>query len=231
MKILVISGCSGRQKHKPLNKLQSEDFCSDALLNRRKEELRDYRELAVDMYTGDEHQYVITGLQKARGRYGRALMDLSIVSTGYGLLNESTVIVPYDVDPAKSCVLLKASHRLRQDLENLIAANYDLVFFLLGGKYYNALALHKNPFSTEEVPNTIPLVFLVGQTHISRIPSYLPNYHAVQLDPEEFIEFGGNRKAKGKVFKKLCEVACRDGSHIFEQVKQDPQQLLEIVRR
>jgi hypothetical protein len=182
------------------------------------------------MYTGDEHQYVIAGLQKARGRYGRALMDLSIISTGYGLLRENDVIVPYDVDPDKSCVLLKESDKLRQDLENLVAADYDLVFFLVGGKYYKALKLYENPFSAEKIPNMVSLIFLVGKTHINKIPGYLPNYHAVQLNPDEFMEFGGNRKAKGGVFKSLCEVACLDGPHIFEQVKKDPQRLIEIAR-
>ena len=108
MKILVISGCSSSQKHRDLpNKLRPEDFSSDALLELRKRELSNYKERAVDMYTGDEHQYVVTGLEKARGCYGKAFMDLSIVLTGYGLIDECCAIVPYDVPICKSPVLLQ----------------------------------------------------------------------------------------------------------------------------
>ena len=40
-----------------------------------------------------------------------------------------------------------------------------------------------------------------------------------------------NYNYQGVVFKKLCEVACREGFQVFEQVKQDPQSLIEIVQR
>ena len=228
MKILVVSGCSASQKHDPYNKLLCMDFSSSDRLAQRTEELSQYKELAVDMYTGDEHQYVALGLEKTRASYGKAFMDLSIISTGYGLLNECCVIVPYDVPPCKSPVLLEKekSDKLHNDIENLIRkGNYDLIFFLLGQKYYQSLQLHRHPF---QVLDSTVLVFLIGRSYWRLIPR-LEGYHPVSLN---FDEFGGNRIAKGQVFKKLCKAACRESEKfgVFKKVIDNPQLVPDIAR-
>ena len=228
MKILVISSCSSTQEHPHLsNKLGPHDFNPPDHLARRMKELWKYKASAAKMYKGDEHLYVMKGLGKIRDRYGRAAIDLSIISTGYGLINECTVIVPYDVPLKESHVLLQESDRLHKSVEDL-TADYDLVFFFLGQQYYNALKLYKRPF---QVPDTVTQIFLIvkrttGYKHL--ISHQLRNCCAVELNSAEF---GSTYIAKGRVFKKLCEAARREGLHVFEEVRRNPQQILKIARR
>lgn len=40
-----------------------------------------------------------------------------------------------------------------------------------------------------------------------------------------------NVALNGVVLRRLCEAAYRDGFHVFDQVKRDPQQLLKIIKK
>ena len=64
MKILVITSCTGWKKHKPQNQLKYEDFASPERLCQRTEELKDFKEPAAKMYTGQQHRYLMEGLEK-----------------------------------------------------------------------------------------------------------------------------------------------------------------------
>ena len=201
MKILVISPCSSTQK--------------------------DRRAPAIELYEGREHKKIRAGLRKIRkdSQYGETTVDLYIISTKHGLIKEDRVIDPYDVPNNSSPVLNgEGRSKLHQDVETLIK-DYDLVFFLLGATYVRALQL---PFN---VPNAVTQVFLIftrTKGYRNLIPECLQNYEAVELHAREF---KNGYTAKGLVFNKLCETACSQGFHLFEEVKKDPQRLLEIVRR
>lgn len=226
MRILVISPCSSTQKHNKLpNRLGPVDFTSSDRLALRMEELSNYKEPAAEMYEGKEHEEIMKGLWKIRRCYGRESVDLSIISTGYGLVDECCAIVPYNVPNNESPVLKgEGRDKLHQDVEELIK-DYDLVFFLLGETYVKALQL---PFNVLDAVTQVFLIFTRTRGYRNLIPECLQNCEAVELHAREF---RSGYTAKGLVFNRLCEAACRDGFHIFEEVKQDPQQLLEIVRR
>ena len=230
MKILVISPCSKEQTPDICCKLQLKDFNSCDLLAQGIERLKKHKKPAAKLYVGKEHKQIMKGLEKIRKCYGREAIDLSIISTGYGLVCESECIVPYDVPIKHSPVLLKKEKRdkLHKDIETLIAnGGYNLVFFLLSGDYYEALELCKRAFNKRNVPDTVTLVFLVGESYSHLIPC-LRNYHPVLLN---FDEFGGRYIAKGQVFKKLCKIGCKKGFDVFEKVVDDPQQIPDIVSR
>ena len=201
MKILVISPCSSTQK--------------------------DRRAPAIELYEGREHSKVRTGLREVRrhDQYGETTVDLYIISTKHGLIKEDYVIDPYDVPNNTSPVLNgEGRGKLHQDVEKLIKG-YDLVFFLLGGTYVKALQF---PFN---VPDTVTQVFLIftrTKGYRNLIPECLQNCEAVELHAHEF---RSGYIAKGLVFNRLCEAACHTGFHLFEEIKQNPQRLLEIVRR
>ena len=201
MKILVISPCSNTQK--------------------------DRRAPAIELYEGSEHNKVRVGLKEVRkhNQYGKTTVDLYIISTKHGLIKEDYVIDPYDVPNNTSPVLNgEGRGKLHQDVEKLIKG-YDLVFFLLGGTYVRALQL---PFNVPDTVTQIFLIFTRTKGYRNLIPECLQNCAAVELHAREF---RSGYTAKGLVFSRLCEAACRDGFQVFEQVKQDPQRLLEIVGR
>ena len=131
MKILVIGGCSGKQKYNKLpNKLKLADFRSPDRLAQRMAELSEYKEPASEMYEGTNHSLLMEGLKSIRehDQDGKTVIDLYIISTGYGLISECDIIVPYDVKTEDAvwkqvpdCVSKKASEIINND--------YDLVFF------------------------------------------------------------------------------------------------------
>ena len=228
MKILVITSCTSLKKHKPLNQLKYEDFASPERLRQRTAELKDFKASAADMYTGQQHRYLMAGLKQLRKIYGQAVTDLHIISDGYGLLSEDDVIVPYDVtfQKLKKKAILERSDNLQihEQVETLIEG-YDLVFYLISKQYVQALQL---PF---KIPDASTHVFLAAPSWKYIFLDFLPGIHVVCAGDDLANQFDGatRRNLKGFVFKKLCDVVCRDGFHVFEQIRRDPQLLIEIV--
>ena len=226
MKILIITSCTSKKKHKPANQLQPEDFLSVERRGVRSTELKSFETSAAEMYTGQQRQHLMAGLEKIREVYGSAVVDLHIISAGYGLLAEDDVIVPYNVTFSglnKDDLLARSnSLQLHERVETLIAG-YDLVFFLLGKEYVQALQL---PF---EVPDTVTQIFLLGTGYRKLIPDS-PNVHFVPTGSSLASELGIMGVAlKGFVFKQLCEVVCREGLQVFEKVRQNPQGIPDIA--
>ena len=227
MKILVISSCTGDKKCKPAKQLRQEDFISPERLRQRTEELSDDKAPAAEMYTGQQHRYLMEGLEQIREIYGQAVVDLHIISAGYGLLRECDVIVPYNVTftGLKKRQLLARSDSLQiPERVGTLIANYELVFFLLGKEYVQALQL---PF---QVSDTVTQIFLPGKSYRCLIPDFR-NVHGVLAGAELVNEIEGatNYNLKGLLFKKLCETACREGLQVFKEVRCNPCMIRDIA--
>ena len=201
MKMLVITSCTGRK--------------------------RDYKATAAKMYTGPQHILLMEGLKQVWATYGKPTIDLAIISAKYGLLNECDVITPYNItfQSLKKKEILARSNSLQlHERTKALIVPYDLVFFLLGEKYIQALQL---PF---EVPNTITQIFLLGTGYRKLIPDS-PNTHFVPVGRDLALELGVMGVAlKGFVFKKMCEILCRDGFQVFENVMRNPQLIPDLAR-
>lgn len=227
MRILVITSCTGRKKYKSATQLKYEDFASSDRLDLRTAELKGFKTPAAEMYTGQQHRHLMTGLKEVRKVYGAAVVGLHIISAGYGLLTEDDVIVPYNVTfqglKRKEILARSNSLQIHERVETLIAG-YDLVFFLLGKEYVQALQL---PFA---VPDTVTQIFLLGDTHRRLIPD-LPNIHFVPAGESLRSELNTTQTAlKGFVFKKICERVCHNGLPVFEKIRYDPQRIRDIAR-
>ena len=226
MKILVITSCTSWKKHKPANQLQPEDFLSTERLAAKSTELKSYETAAAEMYTGRQHTLLMTGLEQIRESYGQKVVDLYIISAGYGLLNESDVILPYNVTFAglRKTELVACSNRLQlHERVETLTDNYDLVFFLLGAEYVQALQL---PF---KVPEAVTQIFLLGTGSKNLVPN-LPNTHFIPAGmPLARKLRTTNMALKGFVFKQLCAFVWREGLQVFEEIRQNPQQILDIA--
>ena len=206
MKILVISGCSKDQETEPLP--------------------------AAKLYIGDEHKYVMEGLKKVREhpQYGEATVDLYIISTKYGLVNECDIIDPYNVKN-DNAVWKQSPYYVNKKVLSLIH-NYNLVFFLLK-QDLEALQLAGQSF---EYSGPADLVFLTAPTHSKNyLPPHLArisNIHVVNTGKSlaKNVLGGSQRTIGGFVFKKLCEMACSQGFNVFEDVKKNPWLIPDIAR-
>ena len=167
MKVLVITACTSRNRFQPDNQLTREDFLSPKRLNRRSRELRRYETPAAQMYTGDGHLHLMNGVKKLRHAFGRGIIDVHIISPGYGLLNEADPIVPYDYtfhgQSQEEIRQRSRELRIRPRVEDLLS-NYDLAFFLLSKDYVTACML---PF---RVLNPVTQIFLVAPALEYTIP-------------------------------------------------------------
>lgn len=168
---------------------------------------------AAELYTGQQNRHLMEGLEQVRRVHGKRAIDLSLISEKYGLLGERDVIEPYDCafQGLKNEHILKHSERLQlHKRAKALIMPYDLVFFLLGKEYVQALKL---PFEDSEA---IAQIFLLGPTHEALIPD-LPNLHFIPAGVEVARRLGVTSFAlKGVLFKRLCEVACREGLKVFE---------------
>ena len=228
MKILVISSCTASQKHNKLpNRLAPTDFRSCDRFARRSEELHKYKEPSAEMYEGTNHKLLMEGLMEVRGhnQYGKVTIDLYIISTGYGLICERDIIVPYNVE-SKDAVWKRIPDFVYKKALDVIN-DYDLVFFLLG-KDVEALRLRQHPFPDRDMANW---VFILAPSYFNKLPSTLPSNRVVEAGNNLACELSGAYRynLRGFIFQKLCAAVCREGFHVFEQIKENPQQLLEIV--
>ena len=228
MKILVITACTARKKHEPPNQLQPKDFATPGLLRLGSRRLEEFETPAAQMYTGDGHLHLMNGVKNLRRTFGQGIVDVRIISPGYGLLNEDDPIVPYDYTFAGlgQAGILKIVLKLEihEEIKRLLPS-YDLAFFLLSDDYVTACRL---PF---RVPNPVTQIFLVGPKSQDRILADGRHVRAVCVGDKLIRQFDEANKnnLKGVVFERLCRVACERGLEVFEEVRKNPQLIIKMV--
>jgi len=155
-RLLVVSACSAKKCFDPrdtIAQLSARDLDDPMSRENGEKRLKGYCLSAAQMYTGDGHKFVRQAIVLLR-EHGFKLSH-SILSAGYGLLNEKDVIAPYNVTFAgapKSWIRNRGQKLdLLQKLIN-VAGAYDRVILILGREYFEALGL---PLPTESLPRTL----------------------------------------------------------------------------
>ena len=233
MKILILASYRGKQKYRPDNCLRRDDLDPPARYEQRVRELSGYSVPAGEMFTGQFHEQLRQGLKQIREheQYGQTTIDLYFPSSYYrvdlreDLVHENDSIVPFDIEPLSGTGRLDYGETGDSDRVRALIERYDLVFSLLAE--YDFLPLERL-FLTQY---GVPLILLVARSWQISVPESSSNTHLVcTADLVGQADGVSNYNHQGAVFRKLCEVAFREGFHVFEQVKQDPQQLIEIIQ-
>ncbi|MDE0087786.1 MAG: hypothetical protein OXU23_18835 [Candidatus Poribacteria bacterium] len=246
MKILVLSPYTTGQKQKPDNPLQREDCSTPERLEARIKELsgyntegwyhesRDYTAPAGEMFTGPLNTQLRAGLKRIRehDQYGETTLDLYFpwyfcrVDGKDDPVSESDIIVPFDTAPLHELEVLEFDESGVPERMVALIEGYDLVFSLL--RQDDILSLQR----VFEVERATTLIFLLAKSHKHVVNEDLPNLHVVETGSALQKSLRTTNWAlKGVMLRRLCEAACRDGFHVFEQVKQNPQRLIEIAHR
>ena len=232
MKILILASYTMKQKDRPDNCICREDLESVSRFEHRIEELSGYSMPAGEMFIGQLHTQLREGLRQIRKheQYGETTLDLYFPWYAYRVdrekfpVNENDHIVPFDVSPGILFNYDDADGELFGVMEALIEG-YDLVFSALRPADISRL---RRVF---EVERAATLIFLIARSNGECVPDAVSNVHAVYTaDLVGQVDGVSNYNHQGAVLRKLCEAAYHQGLHIFEQVKQDPQQLIEIAR-
>ncbi|MXY99730.1 hypothetical protein F4Y93_03445 [Candidatus Poribacteria bacterium] len=245
MKILILSPYTTGQKQKPDNPLRGEDCTSSERLEARIKELcgyneegwyhesRDYSAPVGEMFTGPLNAQLREGLKQIRehDQYGETTLDLYFpwyfcrVDSKKSPVNETDIIVPFDTAPLHALEILEYGESGVPEQTASLIDSYDLVFSLL--RQDDILSLQR----VFEVERPTTLIFLLAPSQKHVVNEDLPNVHVVETGSALQKSLRTTNWAmKGVVLRRLCEAACRDGFHVFEQVKKDPQQLIEIAR-
>jgi len=146
-RIAIISACSAGKARSDLNPnaYLSADELDDPLQRVHGERrLANYMLPAAEMYTGQGHRYVRSSVALLR-THGFPVMHY-ILSAGYGLLHEQTLIAPYDVTfSGKSATWITARGRqlgIAQQLQEL-AHEKERLLIILGRQYLISIRIFR----------------------------------------------------------------------------------------
>ena len=233
MKILVLSSYTAKQKYKSDNCIRFEDLEPPIRLESRIKELSGYSVPAGEMFTGPLHTQLRQGLKQIRkhDQYGENTLDLYFPWYDFRVdgkkipVSENDHIVPFDITPRRNLKALEYDETGFLESMVTLIEGYDLVLLILR---WNDIVLLQRVFEVEQEGT---LIFLIAPSHRHVVDDSLSNVHIVEAGTNLSRAIGAmNVALNGVVLRRLCEAACRDGFHVFEQVKQDPQRLLEIIQ-
>ncbi|WP_312474729.1 tRNA-guanine transglycosylase DpdA [Neobacillus sp.] len=228
VRTLVITSCTGEKLFKPENQLLLSDFRDKESLKNKEENLHEYKTTAGKLYTGKQHKRLMEGVELLREQYGEEIIDVSIVSAGYGLIDEADEIVPYEVTfndmKAKEVIewsdFLNINFKVSEKIKD-----YDLVFFLLGDQYLKSIQL-----PLERTIQGQKLIFLASKSSRKVIPNAEP-YHRLEITQDDTKEFGsGNIELKGFLFKLIAQEMVND-KNLFDRIYKNPNDVLKILEK
>ena len=233
MKILVITPCTATKKWDRqvdrADQLQPKDFDAPGRLRLKSKKLKEYETPAAEMYTGDGHKRLMDGVRNLRHTFGQGIVDVRIISPGYGLLSEKDLIVPYNYDfkdlPNWKIKPRSKKLEIHPKIECLLP-RFDLAFFSLSEKYIKACLL---PFVVQK---SALQIFLIPEGAQEDIPCPRPYIRAVCVGEQlnaQLDEGTNNFNRKEVVFERLCAKACERGLEVFEEVRKNPQLIIEMV--
>lgn len=246
MQILIFNSYTTGQKHKLDNPLSAEDCSSSDRLKSRIKELcgfneegwhdnsRDYRLPAGEMFTGPLFVQLMEGLKQIREHkaYGKTSIDLYFpwyycrVDGKQSPVSEKDIIVPFDTAPLHELEVLEFDDSDVPERTVDLLESYDLVFSLLRPDDIESLQ------RVFEVERNVTMIFLLPKSQRKAVNEDLPNVQVVETGRTLQKRLRTTNWAlKGAVMRRLCEVACCDGFQVFDEVRQDPQRLLEIVQQ
>ncbi|MFZ5826720.1 MAG: tRNA-guanine transglycosylase DpdA [Bacillota bacterium] len=244
MKILVISSCTSTKVVDHPLKLTLDDFRhpenpehlrvrSEQIQNAAEKDGNPVARKAREMYTGRQHEYVVQGVNTLRKALGSgATVRLQIVSAGYGLLNEDEPILPYEAtfNGMRKQELLAYSQgvlRLPEHINRAIEGQ-DLVFFLLGESYLQALEVTL-------IPSRPGLIFVAG----TATKQWFPRQHRKSLvcfsNEDVKVIGGGQIGLKGAILKRFAGLltdlpSLEDRLKLLHELAENPSRLRNMLQ-
>ena len=220
MRTLVITPCSAQKRAQVQEPARAADLATPAGRRSAGARLGAHALPAADMYTGTHHRLVMEGVQAVWETCGEDVMDVCILSGGYGLLRAQETVIPYDVsldefDETGLANWLAPLHIPERAAD--VVGEYDLAFHLLGGRYLAALRL---PL---EDTSAVQQIVLTDEESLALVPSQ-PNLCPV-------VAAGGTAArrwhvkaphVRGYLFKRLCHQTVQHGPAVLEWLFQNP---------
>ena len=180
----------------------------------------EYARPAAEICTNPHNRLVIDAVRSVRDHWGPGVLDLAILSGGYGLLQPDEIIVPYDVslNELGSDALgdLAAYLRISEQSASLVS-EFDLVFYLLSGHYLAVLSLPLN------VPDSVHQILLTALESLPLVPS-APNLFPFVADGSVAARRWHVKApyVRGFLFDRLCRQVVQHGPAFLEWLYHQP---------
>jgi hypothetical protein len=224
MKVLVVTGDTKEKRYNPEKPLTMDDLLDRDRTARREQELSAYRSLARNMFQGIGHLQMMEGLNRLWRRLGKETAELFIVSAGYGLVNGSYRIVPYQ--PIFVGMGLKEIDRWSKYLKipeglDALIHGYQLAFFLLGREHLRAAGLPR------PLPDDVRAVFFASGSFPSA-----QNTYSLSCSSRDAEEFGFPPSGlKGYLFRLLCQEIIGRGPGLLDEIYRNPKVVGEVLTK
>lgn len=229
MEITVISSCTGMKAVETKDDLTLADFRDPSRLTAREAELKSLMKPAAIMYTGEQHVKLMNGVSRLRRMYGAKVVNVWIVSAGYGLIPEDRIIAPYNATfrgMSKPEIHSWARHLHLPERVRSVVRDRSLVFFLLGNDYLEALQPPLEPSARQR------FVFFASRSAFKSLRR--PGVTLVPAGTPESSQYGaGNTALKGRMFELLAAALAKEGASLYDAIRADdtPRSVEEAIRR
>ena len=221
IRTLVLTPCSAKKKSQVPEPALAADLGNPERREQAKARLAEHSLPAAEMYTGRHHRLVMESVRAVWQQWGSDVLDLAILSGGYGVLRADEPVIPYDVTFDQFAgealsdwgTMLEVPSKAAQ-----LAGEYDLVFLLLSGSYLAVLDL---PL---DVPEAVQQIVFTGKDSMALVPTR-PNVHP-------FVAAGSvaarrwHVKAphvRGFLFGRLCAQVVQHGPGLLEWLYHHPE--------
>lgn len=231
MRVLIITSCTGEKAVTVDGELKIDDFRAGIeYVRQREKDLSNFLLPAGEMYTGQQHVRLMRGVNALRNASpnngNRILVDVHVLSAGYGLIPESRKIAPYECTFAamttKQLRLWADQIHVPEEFSTLIAGSYDLGVVLLGDSYLQACKL------TSDVRFGGPTLLLCGGGQAKKIPR-IPDLRLLALTNAEATRFScGMVGLKGELTARLLK-KLQQGEDLVSKLKDPASDVLAIL--
>jgi len=217
MRLLVVSTCTNKKIVSHEQQLTLGDFEDPERLREEERELARYLRPASQMYTGQHHIKLMAGVRNIRRTFGKPAIRLLIISAGYGLVDESRLVAPYDFTfqgMDKSRIRAHAGRLHIPEAVREAIKGWPLVIFLLGEKYLESIA---PPLPAEARQRLVFVTTSKIEASISGI-----GVTAVPVGKAEASRFGaGYISLKGRLFELYARALCKESEPLFQATCED----------
>jgi hypothetical protein len=216
---LVIVPGSERKRHDVPDPARAADLDVPTHRQRAEARLAAFAHPASEMYTSTHHQLVMRGLAAVRKRWASQVLDLAILSAGYGLVHGDERIVPYDTNIVEMDELEFAEWTRRHQIPEQVASmarDYELIFLLLSGRHLLSVGL--------PLPDPTHQIVLTDQAGLALVPPP-PKSCGVLADGGAAAQRWHVKAAqvRGFLFERLCRQIVHHGPIILDWLCHQPQ--------
>lgn len=216
MHLRILTSCTSKKAVSHPDQLTGEDFdAGGPHLQQRKQHLEDVALPAGEMYTGQQHQHLMRGVNHLRRVRPDASVEVGIISAGLGLVMENEPIVPYERTfsgrSKREIIDLASSLQVPVDARRFLKSPADLSLLLLGTSYLTALR------PDDSLAFGGPTLAFAGREGISMLPDH-PHLKKVTVTQEAAKRFSqGLVWLKGFLARRLLKAIAQDPT-VMEQV-------------